>query len=180
MSDREQHMGGSVVRIPITIPNVPLPDSNDPAAVTRWARLVMQSFGLSDWYFGFDGARRRLGCCNYRELRITLSRYFVARNGPAEIRETLLHEVAHALVGPGHGHGPIWKAMARRVGARPTRCGKADMPQGKWRAACPGCSKSFHRHKRPKRLTGWHCRACGSERGSFTWAMAEDKRGGPT
>lgn len=180
MNSREHHMGGAVVRVPDTIPDVPLPESNDPAVVARWARRVMDSFGLNDWYFGWDDARRRLGACHYGDCRITLSRHFVRMNGGAELRETLLHEIAHALVGRGHGHGPAWKAMARRVGARPVRCGRADMPAGKWRAACPGCSKSFHRHKKPKRMTGWHCRACGPERGSFAWVMTEDNRGGTT
>lgn len=162
-------MAAASVGIPNTILDVPLPESNDYAVVSQWARKVLDSFGLGDWYFSFDAARRRLGCCNYRELRITLSRYFVVRNGPTEIRETMLHEVAHALVGGGHGHGPVWKAMARRLGCRATRCGRADMPAGRWRAACPGCSRMYHRHRRPKQSTGWHCRACGSDRGRLVW-----------
>ncbi len=32
----------------------------------------------------------------------------------------LLHEIAHALT-PRDGHGPKWRAMCVRVGARPTR-----------------------------------------------------------
>lgn len=173
MSDRNDHTVAAGVRIPNTIPDVPLPVSNDPAAVAAYARRVMDSFGLRDWYFSFDGARRRLGCCNYRELSITLSRYFVARNGPTEIRETVLHEIAHALVGPGHGHGPVWKAMAARVGCRPVRCGRADMPAGRIVATCGGCSRVFRRHRTPRKSVRWHCRRCGPERGRLTWAVAQ-------
>ena len=46
------------------------------------------------------------------------------RNGPEEVRDTILHEVAHALVGPGHGHDTVWKATAAQVGARPQRRGR--------------------------------------------------------
>jgi len=41
------------------------------------------------------------------------------------LEHTLLHEMAHAadwLIDGGKGHGPSWKAWARRVGISPTRC----------------------------------------------------------
>jgi len=44
-------------------------------------------------------------------------------NGPERV-ETLLHEMAHAAdyLDSGHrGHGPSWKAWARRIGCRPLR-----------------------------------------------------------
>lgn len=171
MSGHDQHMAGGV-RIPTTIPDVPLPESTDPAAVTRWARRVMNEFGLSDWSFGWDNARRRLGACHYGDCRITMSRHFVRMNGGAELRETLLHEVAHALVGPGHGHDRVWRAMARRVGATPRACGMADMPPGNVVAVCGGCLKSYRRHRRPRAGVRHWCRRCGPERGLLTWAVA--------
>jgi predicted SprT family Zn-dependent metalloprotease len=178
MKGRDNHMAGAGVRVPNTVPDVPLPESNDPGTVTRWARSVMDSFGLNDWAFGWDNARRRLGACHYAKRLVSLSRHLVRLNGPAEIREVMLHEVSHALVGPGHGHGPVWRAMARRLGCRPARCGNADMPTGKWRATCPCCTRAFHRHKKPKRLTGWHCRVCGPERGTLAWAVSQASEGG--
>jgi predicted SprT family Zn-dependent metalloprotease len=93
------------------------------------------------------------------------------RNGPAEIVDTLLHEIAHALVGPGHGHDAVWKAKCVEVGARPQRCGNADMPPGRWRASCPSCKQVFSRHRRPRRLQGWFCRSCGPERGRLAWRV---------
>jgi hypothetical protein len=46
--------------------------------------------------------------------------------GNDELRtDTLLHEMAHAadwLVDGGRGHGPSWKAWARRVGCRERAC----------------------------------------------------------
>ena len=41
------------------------------------------------------------------------------KSGGAEIRDTVLHEIAHALVGPEARHGPEWKAIAKRLGATP-------------------------------------------------------------
>ena len=41
---------------------------------------------------------------------------------PAEnIKEIVLHELGHALVGPGHGHDDEWQAMAVKVGSNGKR-----------------------------------------------------------
>lgn len=173
MNSRDDHMAGAGVRLPDTIPDVPLPESNDPGTVARWARGVMDSFGLNDWAFGWDNARRRLGACHYSDCRITMSRHFVRMNGGAELRETLLHEVAHALVGRGHGHDATWKAMARRVGCRPVRCGRADMPAGRIVATCGGCSRIYRRHRVARAGVRHWCRRCGPALGALSWAVAQ-------
>ena len=33
-----------------------------------------------------------------------------------EVKNTLLHEIAHALVGPGHRHNRVWRQKAREIG----------------------------------------------------------------
>jgi predicted SprT family Zn-dependent metalloprotease len=42
-------------------------------------------------------------------------------NDRAQVEDTLLHEIAHALT-PGDGHGLRWKATCRSIGAKPLRC----------------------------------------------------------
>ena len=116
------------------------------------------------------GLRSRAG----RATSASVSAYFVARNSVEEIRDTLLHEIAHALVGPGHGHDAVWEARCLEVGAIPRRCGQADMPSGAWQATCPGCAKRFHRHRRPKRGK-YYCVPCGPSRG----ALSAASRNGP-
>ena len=41
--------------------------------------------------------------------QVELSVSFVLRATWSDIRYTLLHEIAHAIVGPGHGHEPCGK-----------------------------------------------------------------------
>jgi predicted SprT family Zn-dependent metalloprotease len=138
-------------------------------AVRRLARDLLDRHGLSDWTFAFNRRLRCLGVCHYRTRTIELSRHFVRLNDGAEIRETLLHEIAHALVGPGHGHDAVWKRKCLEVGCRPERCGHAAMPEGRWKADCPGCGERFHRHRRPRRLRGWFCVECGPADGKLVW-----------
>jgi predicted SprT family Zn-dependent metalloprotease len=135
-------------------------------------RLMLQH-RLYDWEFQFNRRKSQMGVCHYphhkRAGRIELSIYFVAHNTEDEICDTILHEIAHALVGPRHGHDAVWKAKCLEIGAVPKRCGSAVMPLGNWRASCPGCQLNFHRHRPPKRRTGFYCRSCGPERGSIVW-----------
>ena len=116
-----------------------------------------------------------MGLCHYVAKTIELSIHFVDHNGPEEIRDTILHEIAHALVGAGHGHNATWKKKCVEIGAKPQRCGQADMPQGRWRAACGGCGEVFHRHRKPKRLGGAGSAARAGRRRancSTTWAWS--------
>jgi predicted SprT family Zn-dependent metalloprotease len=142
---------------------------------------LMTEHGLVGWQFAFNASLRRAGVCYYpargRPGRIELSVHLAGRAAVAEVRDTILHEIAHALVGPDHGHDATWKAKCLEVGARPERCLDAvvaNMPMGRWRASCPACNQQFSRHRKPKRLAGWHHRPCGPGRGSFTWVRTDD------
>jgi predicted SprT family Zn-dependent metalloprotease len=141
----------------------------------RLALELMALHGLHDWRFAFNKRKRHLGLCCYEAKTILLSVYLVERNEVEEVRDTILHEIAHALVGPGHGHDRTWKRKCVEIGARPQRCGRADMPRGRWQARCGGCGRQYHRHRRPRRLAGWHCRSCGPERGKLLWEMGNQQ-----
>lgn len=140
----------------------------------RLAVSLMAEHGVSDYDFGFDRARRRQGLCvapgRGRRGRITLSRHFVELNGEAEVRGTILHEIAHALVGPGLGHSAEWARVCRGIGGDPSVLGGGAMPQGRWRATCAGCGRTHSFVRRPKALTGWVCRQCGPPLGRLEFS----------
>lgn len=66
----------------------------------------------------FDNAVGRLGACDYRKRMILLSEPQLTRADERVVRDTILHEIAHALA-PLDGHGAVWRATARRIGAKP-------------------------------------------------------------
>lgn len=121
------------------------------------ARRLMDEHGLTDWTFGFDRAKTRAGQCRYGRKAISLSRPLTARHDEAEVRDTVLHEIAHALAGPRAGHGPRWRAKALAIGCSGSRCSSPDAPrvEGDWRGVCPSGHETTA-HRRPRRV-----RSCG-------------------
>ncbi len=92
--------------------------------IEEYAAKKLTEHGLTDWSFGWDKARRRLGVCRFKDKQIKLSVYFVRDNthNLTEIFDTVLHEIAHALAWTRHGdrtHGARWKAICREIGAAP-------------------------------------------------------------
>ncbi len=142
-------------------------------SVHKLACDLLRAHGLGRWSFRFNRRKRELGLCRFDPGLIELSLHFVERNSDEVILDTLLHEIAHALVGPGHGHDAAWKRKCQEIGARPERLSfDADMPDGRWQAVCPGCGMLHHKHRKPKHAVGWWCRHCGPERGRLTWHLA--------
>jgi predicted SprT family Zn-dependent metalloprotease len=148
------------------------------ASIRELARSLLDKHGLTAWEFGFNANVRRAGVCFYPHAgepgRIELSIHFAERNTDDEVRDTILHEIAHALVGPGHGHDAVWRAKCLQVGAKPEACygEEIEMPRGRWRAQCPTCKAQYDRHRRPARMTGWSCRPCGPTAGKLQWEEA--------
>ena len=87
--------------------------------VAAMARGLMDDHGLTGWTLAFGEARKRLGDCHFRHHVIRISRTHALDGSEEQIRDTVLHEIAHAIAGHEAGHGPLWKATARRIGATP-------------------------------------------------------------
>ena len=126
------------------------------------AESLMQSHRLiqQGWRFQFDTAKRRFGCCNYTKKVISLSAPMTLINDDAQVTDTILHEIAHALVGYSHGHDSVWKAKCREIGCKDERCytdQDTNIIAGKYQAVCGGCGQVHNRHKRPPRGRRYAC-----------------------
>lgn len=139
------------------------------AEAVQLALQLMHRWGLHDWSFKINRRRRSLGMCYVGSRRIELSVIYIRNNSAEHIKETLLHEIAHALT-PNHGHDKIWLDVVEQIGGRAkVKCSDAQMPLGHWRAKCPTCCKTFSRHRKPRIDDIFHCTACGEERGLLTF-----------
>lgn len=107
------------------------------------AESLMAHHGLTatGWTFKMDRATVRLGLCQFGPKVISLGAVYVESADEAAVRDTILHEIAHALVGAyiltptgsvvrdrqGRvtkiGHGWQWKIKAREIGCSGQRTG---------------------------------------------------------
>src|SRR5262249_23664084 len=100
------------------------------------AHDLLRRHQLPQWGFQFDNGTTRAGCCHYRTQVITLA-YEFARRAPAEeITDTLLHEIAHALVGQRHHHDEVWRAKAQAIGCSGRRCHEVHFTPPRYIARC--------------------------------------------
>ena len=146
----------------------------------KLARSLMDRHGLFDsgWRFRWGSAKRQIGSVRIRQQTsrqtarrvttktLTLSRPLVRSNSEAEVRDTILHEIAHALAGPENGHNAVWKRVCRRIGAKPQRLAGEGVNgiKPRYLVTCGRCGRELgRRHRRigPDRLQRSYCRACG-------------------
>ncbi|MBH0109769.1 SprT-like domain-containing protein [Salinibacterium sp. NG22] len=120
--------------------------------VRVWADALIRLHLDDSWQFTFDNAKTRAGLCNYTHKRISVSRYLAARYEDDEIHQILLHEIAHAMAGPGAGHGAQWKAVAKELGYEGKRLhgGAIADEFAPWVGTCPAGHQHF-RYRKPTR-----------------------------
>ena len=128
-------------------------------------RELMQLHGLNaaGWTAKLDESRSRAGACHYTKKWILLSRLYVRAASAAQLDDTILHEIAHALVGPHHHHDAVWRAKARAIGCSGDRCHTLQFSPPRWIVACEAGCFTRTAHRRRRRAV---CRRCGSP---VTW-----------
>lgn len=147
-----------------------IPNSNNSNSTFNMNKLIeihqfaieqMNKWGLieENWTFVWDNkAISRYGQCRYNKKEIGITKKLVLINTIEESKDVVLHEIAHALAGRGHGHDHVWKRMCRKVGARPERCytpkdkgGSVNTIQGKYKLVNKDTGKVYrYYHRKPK------------------------------
>lgn len=131
----------------------------DVNAALAMGRSLLREHGLDGWRIKVDGAKTRAGVCRFARREIGISGPLTRLHDEALVRDTILHEIAHALVGPMHGHDATWRATALRIGCTGERVVDADAPRvaGDWLGTCPA-GHEVTRHRRPMRVMS--CSRC--------------------
>jgi hypothetical protein len=135
-------------------------------------KLIAKHLDPTAWDFEFTKHKRRLGECHYRlgmvkgELThvggtIKASYHILGMpDADTHIKDTILHEIAHAKVGPRHGHDRVWRTAARQLGCTANRRGPSMQVKGKWSGTCHKCGYVIYRHRRTPRMTRLACERC--------------------
>ena len=133
--------------------------------IKEFANEQLKKWGLTgsydnDWCMVWDTkAKRRYGQCRYHKQEIGITKQLANINSIEETKDVVLHEIAHALTGIGHGHDALWRRMCIKVGARPERCysseatgGNVKQVKGKYKVINKDTGEVYsYYHRRPKR-----------------------------
>jgi predicted SprT family Zn-dependent metalloprotease len=135
--------------------------------IEKLAKEMMQSHGLLNWRFAWNNTRASFGKCKHGSRMIELSRILSPLRPMDEVKNTILHEIAHALVGGGHGHDMAWRYKFVSIGGNGKRCSSTaniDMEQVKtsginYAGTCVN-GHTVVRYRMPKRESS--CAICSS------------------
>lgn len=129
----------------------------------KLADQLFMEHELDGWSFYFDSSVKRFGQCRHSLREISMSRKLVELNTPERVKLTMLHEIAHAIVGAAHGHNANWKRVCKQIGgdgiARYS-IANTETPQLKFYANCLCPNGNYQRARRPKPYAQYFCRKC--------------------
>lgn len=138
------------------------------------AEKLMSDFGLTvlGWRFRWSFSKSAAGCCIHDKKVIELSVHFAEVRTEAMTEDTIRHEIAHALVGRGYGHGWVWKSKAVECGANPVACFSDAYLRKGFEALCPKCGfLDTFRSRMPKST-----RVCKKCRSVVSWYKVDQKK----
>jgi len=119
----------------------------DEKAIDAWNKLT-------EWTCSVNcRATGRTGLCQYSQRNIEVSSVLLKEQHAAKLRNTTLHEVAHAvnpiLFGRGDHHGPQWRRIMRAFGEPADRCNTDE-----------DVSADLRKRKMAKAKQIWACEHC--------------------
>lgn len=136
------------------------------------AHKLMTEYGLIEqgWTFQFSNKKTALGTCSYDDKTIVFSKHFLASSMDS-IEDTIRHEIAHALVGPNHGHDHVWRMKCIEIGANPMRTaqhgdGHAFNGNYNYLLICESCesrdgkTRRWRRHRMKQSMWSAECPYC--------------------
>lgn len=155
----------------------------DLANVRRVTRALMDHHGLEQVRLEWNNSKRRIGTTWSNAITgpylIVLSRPLFEHMSTEQRMNTITHEIAHALVGHGHGHDYVWQQKHRELGGDAKRCSDLDLGDDaeskiyKWTGTCPGGHKT-HRAAKSQKMFKMSCSRClpyYSEQHKFSWTQ---------
>ena len=128
------------------------------------ARSLMDVHGLHGWFLSTDRRATRAGAC-YEHFRTIVLSSNMLRNASVsdkDVRNVVLHEIAHALVGASHQHDEVWRQKAIEIGCDGKEFHSMMFTKPKVKVQCSGCHKSKFLYRLHKSWFMKVCNACKS------------------
>jgi predicted SprT family Zn-dependent metalloprotease len=132
-------------------------------AISLSNQMLKEHMELRDWKTVTNNRKRAFGVCSYRKKEIELSNILIPVMTDEAIKDTIIHEIAHALT-KGHGHDRVWQRKCLELGGDGQRCGGSDnyfkgsvgqkeilSKISKYTLTCPECGEKSYRNRKPNR-----------------------------
>jgi Mlc titration factor MtfA (ptsG expression regulator) len=82
------------------------------------AEAFLAEHGLQNIQIILSNHMNANGKCYYNNDKISLQINHIINSDIDDIKNTILHEIAHSLVGCHNGHNVIWQEKAKELGVR--------------------------------------------------------------
>jgi len=110
-----------IYRTAVIIIYIELRATIEPQSMEAYVQEIWEQnlkFMTDGWTLKFGNSKAKAGLCNCESQTITISRYFLISADRNEILNVVLHEIAHAVVGPyvEKPHGVEWRGAALKLG----------------------------------------------------------------
>lgn len=103
----------------------------------KYQKEMMKKHKLEDWTFKWNKRSKTCGGqCNHDDKIIQVTLKYALTCSEEDYKNTLLHEIAHALVGKGHGHDKVWKEKAKSIGCNGETCHTVEFTEYKYKVTC--------------------------------------------
>lgn len=152
-----------------------MPEGGSTARLERvkdMAEKLLAEHGLGGWTVQWSRARQQAGRCDRKGRVILLSAPLMSVWTPAQARDTILHEIAHALT--TGAHNAEWKRKCAEIGAIPSASwggrGERVLP-GKWRGTCPAGHVVFREYRPKGRISCSRCSRIFDPRFLIRWEV---------
>lgn len=157
----------------------------DLALARKMTMDLMTQYGVDEAHFEWMEKKSRLGEAGWDAKKGTtvlrLNRTITRHSEIEDVRQTMLHEIAHLLVGPQHHHDSVWKRKAFEIGYRGART--SNVPDEvhalqNWVGTCPAGHVSS-RARAPREGRKVSCGRCSrrySEANLITWQRGFEYR----
>lgn len=143
--------------------------------IIELTRKEMERVGLTGWHVTTSNKKSVYGITYHDEKKIEISLPLANASDEESLKETILHEIAHALCSSKVNHGKVWRETYQRIGGNldhvdhsldreklnnwsrrcPNHCKKFSGVIKRTRATCPRCGEVLEYQSKKNPDKGW-------------------------